>query len=247
MQQPGHLQQEFFTALGGGSWCEALFDQVPDTVFFQKDHLCRYMSVNQTLVERCGLKTKNDLIGHSAVEVFPTPLGAQIAAQDQGVLQAGKSIRAKLELHLYARGLRGWCLTWKEPLRNGKGDVIGLAGLSRDLRPPASLQTDLPDIANAMQHIEDNISAPLKLADLAKLAGLTDYQLAKRVRGLFGITLGQYITRARIDHACDRLRRDNEAISAIALACGYSDQAAFSRQFRQSVGLSPAAYRKSAA
>lgn len=244
MNEIRHLQDQFFEALGSACASEALFDQIPDTVFFQKDRLGRYMTVNQTLVERCGLASKDDLIGRSAVEVFPEPLGTQIAAQDKKVLSAGTSIRAKLELHLYAHGREGWCLTWKEPLRGAKGDVIGLSGISRDLQSPAGVQSELPQISAVLHYIDENFASPLRLADLAGMAGLSDYQLAKRVKALFDLTLGQYITRARIDHACHRLRLSKEAISAIALECGYGDQAAFSRQFRQTVGLSPAMYRK---
>ena len=50
--------------------------------------------------------------------------------------------------------------------------------------------------------------------------------------------------KVRIDAACERLSLSGEPIAQIALACGYSDQSAFSRQFKQAVGISPLAYRK---
>jgi AraC-like DNA-binding protein len=42
-----------------------------------------------------------------------------------------------------------------------------------------------------------------------------------------------------------RLRETDDPIAAVALDCGYSDQSAFTRQFRQTVGLSPSEYRRS--
>ena len=39
---------------------ELVFDCLPDTVFFIKDTRGRYLSVNQTLVQRCGLLDKDD-------------------------------------------------------------------------------------------------------------------------------------------------------------------------------------------
>jgi hypothetical protein len=39
------------------------------------------------------------------------------------------------------------------------------------------------------------------------------------------------------------LSGSTEPIAQVALACGYSDQSAFSRQFKQAVGISPLAYR----
>ena len=47
----------------------------------------------------------------------------------------------------------------------------------------------------------------------------------------------------RIGRACDRLRHTEAPLSELALECGYADQAAFTRQFRKSVGLTPGAYR----
>lgn len=49
---------------------------------------------------------------------------------------------------------------------------------------------------------------------------------------------------ARIELACARLSWTEQAIGQIALDCGYGDQAAFTRQFRKSVGLTPRAYRE---
>ncbi len=246
MSKHNPLQQEFFQALGTHLWAEELFDRVTDTVYFLKDSNGRYMSLNQTLVERCGCSSKHDLIGRTAEDVFPDPLGAQITAQDKDVLEASVAIREKLELHLYADGRQGWCLTWKEPLRDPAGQPVGLSGLSRDLRSHAGFHAGIDQLSAVLAHIEGNLDKPLRLPDLAAMAGLSAYQLDSRIRQLFGVTAGQYITRARIDHACTLLKQPGEAISTIALACGYNDQAAFSRQFRQSVGLSPAAYRKKA-
>ena len=90
-QETDRIQADFFKALGEQNSSEALFDQIADTVYFLKDCLGRYMSVNQTLVNRCGYQSKRDLIGRSAEEVFPQPLGIQIRTQDEYVLKTASS------------------------------------------------------------------------------------------------------------------------------------------------------------
>jgi AraC-like DNA-binding protein len=60
----------------------------------------------------------------------------------------------------------------------------------------------------------------LTLGDLAKRAGLSLYQFDQRIRAMFGLSAGQYLTRLRIEQASERLRRSNDPISAIALDCG---------------------------
>lgn len=234
----------FFEALGAPFSGEELFDLVADTVYFLKDAEGRYVAVNQTLVERCGKSQKSDLIGQRAEAVFPQPLGARISAQDRAVVREGRSIQAQLELHLYPGGTEDWCLTWKQALSGADGTIIGLSGISRDLGSATSGQLALEQVSAVLDHITRNLSAVLRVEDLADLAGLSPYQLDQRVRALYGLSIGQYITKARIELACHLLRQSGTAISQIALECGYGDQTAFTRQFRRSVGLTPRAYRE---
>ena len=104
---------------------------------------------------------------------------------------------------------------------------------------------DLDQVSGALAHIQENLDSPLRLGDLAEMTDLSNYQLDQRIRALFGISAGQYITRCRIEQACHQLERTEEAIGFIALNCGYSDQSAFTRQFGLSVGMTPRAYRES--
>ncbi len=99
-------------------------------------------------------------------------------------------------------------------------------------------------VAAAVDYVWANLDQPLKLADVAAKAGLSVWQFDQRIRALFGVSAGQFITRSRIERACELLRSGNEAIAQVAQACSYGDQAAFTRQFRQSVGLTPRAYRQ---
>lgn len=99
--------------LARGLAADALFDAVPDTVYFVKDAEGRYTAVNQTLVERTGRASKADLVGRTADEVFPGALGRRIAEQDRAITLGGRMLTAELELHLYPDRREGWCLTWK--------------------------------------------------------------------------------------------------------------------------------------
>ena len=118
MPLPHDIASAFFDSLDGPFTGEALFDEIDDTVYFLKDRDGRYAVVNRTLAERCGLRVKDDLVGRSPAELFPEPIGTQFAEQDRQVIETGRAISAKLELHHYPSGGQGWCLTWKAPLRN---------------------------------------------------------------------------------------------------------------------------------
>jgi AraC-like DNA-binding protein len=223
---------------------DELFDAVPDTVFFLKDAEGRYAAVNRTLVVRTGAKHKSELIGRTARDVFPAGLGDRILAQDRAVIACGRPIHGQLELHLYPGGEEGWCLTWKEPLLGRDRRIVGLCGISRDLQAPSASRANLSSLSRTIDYIHEHLDAPLRVGDLARRTGLSTFQLDTRMRVLFGMTTGQYLVRARIELACSRLRQASEPISRIAQDCGYSDQAAFTRQFRKSVRLTPSQYQK---
>ena len=227
--------------------CDDLFDAIPDTIFFVKDDAGRYVAANQILAERTGFGRKEALIGLAADEVFPGELGRRIAEQDRAILKSARSLKGELELHLYPDGGEGWCLTWKEPLFDRGRKVVGLVGLSRDLRPANAAPDETAALSHALHLAQTRPGSALKVSDLAARAKLSAFQFDQRIRAMFGLSAGQYLTRVKIDQASERLRQGDEPISQIALDCGYADQTAFTRQFRKVVGLSPGAYRKARA
>lgn len=238
------LRKNFFDSLDGPLPVDRLFDGVSDIVYFVKDAQGRYMAVNDTLATRCGLASKSDVIGFTVQQLFPPPLGHGFALQDREILIHGQTIRDRLELHLYPDGRSGWCLTYKEPIIGKDHKVIGICGISRDLHSPDQQGEGLAAMSCAIDHIHHHYDEPLRLPGLAEMAGLSVYQFDQRIRALFHVTAGQYLVKIRIDAACLRLSTSDQPIAQVALACGYSDQSAFSRQFKQAVGISPLAYRR---
>jgi AraC-like DNA-binding protein len=200
--------------------------------------------VNQTLVERCGRRDKRELIGRRADEIFPSPFGRIYREQDERVVRNGDAILNQLELHFYPSGARGWCLTNKLSLRDRAGGVAGLVGISKDLQAANERGEDYSRVARAVQRIQENYGEPLRVKDLAAHARLSSYQFDQRIRKIFHLTAGQLVQKVRMEAAVRRLRQTNRSVASVALDCGYSDQSAFTRQFRQTVGLSPSAYRR---
>jgi PAS domain S-box-containing protein len=221
-----------------------VFDHVPGVVVFVKDADGRYIAVNETLVRRLGLRDRRQVLGRTALDLFPPPLGARYLTQDRAVLRNGHPISDVLELHLYPSGHHGWCLTTKVPVRGANGDVIGLAGTSRDVGPSDPAVAPLDDLAEAVRLIREEFARPLRVDDLAARAGLSPYQFGRRIRELFGLTPTKLLIKTRVDAACRMLVEEARSISEVAQACGYCDQSAFTRQFKAVVGLPPARYRE---
>lgn len=233
---------EFLQSLGPSTLGAEVLDVLPDTMYFVKDRETRYMVVNMPMAKRCGFDSVEAIIGLRAEELFPAPMGTRFTAQDLHVIETGIPVRAELELHLYPQGQEGWCLTWKQPLLDASGQIAGLSGVSRDI---AIRDEDggLQAVSRVLEHIRKYIDQPLHLEELMEISKLSVYQLDRRMRELFGISTAQYITRSRIELARYKLAKTGDSINAVALDCGYSDQSAFTRQFRQMVGVTPKTYR----
>ena len=236
--------RDLFGQLAEPFTAEALFDQLSDTVFFVKDREGRYVCVNDTLVARCRRTGKSDLLGRHPSEVFGDYLGGDYEAQDHAVLQSGEQLVDKLEMHVYEPHELGWCLTSKFPLVGEEGRIVGLVGISRDLKSPSTAGIEHAQIAAALAHAESHLAEPPSVVELAEKAQLSIYQLDRRMKQIFGLSTGQWLLKTRIDHASRQLLTTDTPIASIALDCGYKDQSAFTRQFRRTTGRTPSAFRK---
>lgn len=235
--------KSLFTSLVEPFTAEALFDCLPDVVYFVKNVRGQYIVVNQTLVNRCGADNKEQLIGRTPSEVFPKSLGAGYLEQDLALIRSGEPLVGELELHLYNSGDAGWCLTTKLPLWGEDHICVGLVGMSKDLQPPTEHGREFQQLAEAVRYAKRHLEDPLCVDDLASVADLSPFQLDQRMKKVFHLTTGQWIVKLRMELATKLLRGGDDPIVQIAFSCGYSDQSAFTRQFRKTTGMSPGKYR----
>ncbi|MGZ8290205.1 MAG: helix-turn-helix domain-containing protein [Telluria sp.] len=223
---------------------ESLFDALTDVAFFVKDRDGRYLSVNTTMVRRCGLRAKADIVGKTALEVHPRPLAQTYMAQDRQVIDHGVAIRKHLELHLYPTRSHGWCLTHKTPLRDASGAIVGLAGTSQDLGLPGDQHPVYRQIADIADHIRAHYADNLSMEDLARQAGLSLARVERLFQKVFHYSPRQLLLQSRLSAAMALIESGSQAsIADIAYACGYTDHSAFSRQFKAHTGMSPVQFR----
>ena len=224
-----------------------LLDRLPDVVFFAKDRDGRYLEANQTLLRRLGLARRELVLGLSAVELFPAPLGRRYLEQDLGVIRSGRPLEDLLELHLYPDRSEGWCLTTKLPLRDAEGNISGLIGFSRDVRAPVNLDDIPPGLASVLEFFEKNLAEPVSPSILARRAKLAPSKLARLLRRFFDLTPSQFITRTRLEVASRLLLESDRPVADIAQECGFYDHSAFSRAFRMAMGVTPSEFRRAKA
>lgn len=99
-------------------------------------------------------------------------------------------------------------------------------------------------LLRARDCLREDAANPLRLADLARECGVHPVYLARAFRTHFGCSPGAYQRRSRLNQAATMLTADGANVAEIAHACGYFDQAHFSRIFRDAFGLPPGHYRQ---
>jgi PAS domain S-box-containing protein len=223
---------------------EQLADLMHDTAFFIKDASGRYLVVNQSLVERHGLKQKSQMLGRRPCEVCPGDYGSIPTEQDEQVLRTGQPIVERLELFWRRPNVPVWGLTSKLPIRDAQGRVTGLIGISKDLAAPVSRDDVSPKVARVLRYLESAYDDPVSPSSLARKAGMTAARFARIIRRIHGISPMQLITKTRITVGSRLLCETDASIAQIALDCGFADHSAFTRTFRTVTGTSPTEYRR---
>lgn len=101
-----------------------------------------------------------------------------------------------------------------------------------------------PWLARARDELHARIRNPPRIRELAAAAGVHPDHLARTFRVRFGVSIGVYVRRLRLDWAATRLDGTDAPIVEIALAAGFADQSHFTRAFKRHRGLTPAQYRR---
>jgi AraC family transcriptional regulator len=92
--------------------------------------------------------------------------------------------------------------------------------------------------------LHERYAEVIRVADLADDAGVHPVHAARVFRRQMGCTIGQYIRQVRIERACADLVDPTRTLTDIALSTGFSDQAHFTRRFKELTGFTPGRYRR---
>jgi PAS domain S-box-containing protein len=110
----------------------AALAQAPDFHYI-KNTKGQFVSVNQTVARHNGFPTPDAMIGKTDFDIAPFERATQLFADEQAVLASGAPLVDREDLLVDSSGISHWYSTSKVPLRDQNGDVIGLAGVTRDI------------------------------------------------------------------------------------------------------------------
>ncbi|TWT81747.1 HTH-type transcriptional activator Btr [Planctomycetes bacterium CA13] len=237
------LRRRFFERLGSYEQVFGLLDHLPGLSFFVKDRQGRFVALNRRGCEYCGIGSEDDAIGKTDYDFFPKQRADEYRADDLAVMQSGEAILNRMESAPEAEGSPRLVVTTKIPLRDSRGRVIGVAGLSRQVEQLREQPRTATAFADVIEYLHAHYEQHLTTKELAKKAGLSVSQFDRRFRAAFGSSPHQYIMRVRVENAARLLIETDQTVSEIAHTCGFYDHAHFSRSFRRIMNATPTQYR----
>ena len=99
------------------------------------------------------------------------------------------------------------------------------------------------EILESTTYISLHLSEPLNIPQLAAAAGYSDYYFSQKFKKEMGISVSEYIAKARIDLAKNLLKGTHQSLADIQESIGISSRSRFYELFKKYTGLSPAEYR----
>lgn len=111
--------------------------------------------------------------------------------------------------------------------------------------PGARTTSPLRYVVAMVRHIMENLSSPLRAADIAQVVGLHPNYALNLFTRVMGIAMQQFVIRMRLIRARSLLFAGNISIANVAFESGFTSQSQFYEHFRAAYGMPPSAMRKS--
>ncbi len=184
--------------------------------------------------------------GARVIAVQPDPEAVELEGPFAGILERPSASRDPHAVHLGRRIAR-------ECRAGDEFSTLMIEGLSLELLALAG-RTGTRDAPRSppvwLRRVEERLcdagSRPVRLADLAREAGVHAAHVAREFRARNGRSLGGFLLERRLEWAARELSRSQRPLVEIALEAGFADQSHFTRRFREYAGVTPARFRASA-
>ncbi|MBE2223121.1 MAG: PAS domain-containing protein [Anaerolineae bacterium] len=113
---------------------QLLLDNSPDYIFFKDRQSCFIRSNRAHTTSLLALAGPTDVIGKTDFDLFPEEDAQRFFDEEQQIMETGNAILAReWEVPNAGTGEIMWLSEHKVPIKDEKGQIIGLLGISRDI------------------------------------------------------------------------------------------------------------------
>jgi AraC-like DNA-binding protein len=103
--------------------------------------------------------------------------------------------------------------------------------------------SDSRQLDAARRRLASHLSAPTRLADIARAVGMSESKLTRVFKERFGLTVFDYRLECRMRHALELLRCKRMSVTQVSFAVGYRHPTSFAAAFQDFFGFSPSKAR----
>ena len=169
-----------------------LIGTIPDRVYF-KDRDYRFVKVNGSVLRDLGVQSQADVIGRRDSDFFPKEYAEKSLADDRFVIETGQTLIGTEEVEAMPDGTKRWYSTTKVPLRDQKGNVTGLMGITRDV---TGLKTTEIRLRKSNDKLREALASAGELAEKAEAANRSkseflanmSHEIRTPMNGVIGMT-----------------------------------------------------------
>ncbi|NJO72060.1 MAG: PAS domain-containing protein [Oscillatoriales cyanobacterium RM1_1_9] len=141
---------------------QLVMDTLPERIFW-KDRTSSYLGCNQAFARDAGLSSPEELIGKNDYDLPWATTEADFYRQcDNRVMISGQAEMGIIESQLQSDGRQAWLETNKAPLRDPKGNIIGVLGTYQDITPRREAEIALQEVNQKLNAQSTELKAALQ-------------------------------------------------------------------------------------
>ncbi len=144
---------------------QALMESIPDAIYF-KDIKGRFLRINKAKAIEIGMKNPYDAIGKSDVDFYDKERIESKFKDEELILSSGIPLISKEGKIIRADKKEVWVSTSKCPIKDDKGNIVGIVGISRDITNLKKTMQELNEERDFLQVLMDYIPYTIYFKDL---------------------------------------------------------------------------------
>jgi PAS domain S-box-containing protein len=174
------------------SYLTAIIENQPGLVWL-KDLNGRFLAVNGAFALSCGKEISEEVLGKTDLDIWPKDLAEKYRADDAEVIVQKTSLH--VEEPIFDQGKTKWFETFKKPIFNEMGQMIGTTGFARDITDRKQAEEGTH---RHVAELEMLYQSGLALSQL-----LNPKEIGQKILELLDEKLGWQNTRIRLYHPQD--------------------------------------------
>ena len=164
------------------AYLRAIFDNTPFLIWL-KDPDGRFLEVNSVFATACGRLSAAEVVGRTDFDFFPAELAERYRTDDREVLTSRK--RKMIEEEIGTGGERSWLETYKTPVIDNRGNLLGTTGFARDITGRKRAEEEIRRYRDHLESLVAERTAALTLSNRRLAEARDRADAANRAKSTF--------------------------------------------------------------